>query len=193
MMENYVKYLQFIDKKLTGFFEKQKPYIFCKRGCGKCCQNAQFPYTQIEAAYLIQGTKNLDKETSAKIVENINRIKQEKANFKGEKFTYDCPFLINNECSVYEYRGIVCRAFGLMLVTETQDGVDIPFCYAEGLNYSNVIEDDGSKVSAEKFRKLGIETQPIAFNASYKFLTDSVFESGFNFKFGDRKTLIDWL
>ncbi len=55
MLENYVTYLNFLSGKFTKFFEKQKPFIFCKKGCGKCCKNAEFPYSQIEAEYLMFG------------------------------------------------------------------------------------------------------------------------------------------
>ena len=33
MLENYVTYLCFLDGKFKKFFEKQKPFIFCKIGC----------------------------------------------------------------------------------------------------------------------------------------------------------------
>ena len=114
-----------------------------------------------------------------------------KKDFKGKKFVYDCPFLINNECVVYNYRGIVCRSFGLMTVGE--DGkIKVPFCCYQGLNYANVMEEDGKHVSEEKFKKLGCKEEPTAFNVSYKFLTDPDFERGFNFSFGEKKPLIDW-
>ncbi len=191
MLENYVTYLKFLDEKFKRFFERQKPYIFCKRGCGKCCKGAQFPYSQVEMLYLLQGASQLDVETQKIIEENIEKTLEEKKNFKGEKFKYDCPFLINNECSVYEYRGIVCRAFGLMETTESGI-IKAPFCYEIGLNYSNVMQEDGKNISVEKFKKLGVKEEPVAFNIGYKFLTDPDFERGFNFTFGDKKPLIEW-
>lgn len=191
MVQNYVTYLNFISGKLEKFFEKQKPYIFCKKGCGKCCKNAQFPYTLIEINYLMSGVVKLDKSTQEIIEQNIEKIMQDKAVFEGEKFRYDCPFLIDNVCCVYDYRGLVCRSFGLMQ-NEENGKVKVPFCCFEGLNYSNVMDDEGKKVSPEKFKKLGVKEEPAAFNISYEFLTDPDFERGFNFKFGERKPLIEW-
>ena len=66
MLANYITYLNFIDEKLKKFFERQKPYIFCKKGCTKCCKNAQFPYSSIETAYLISGFMKLDKSIQEK-------------------------------------------------------------------------------------------------------------------------------
>lgn len=191
MIENYIKYLNFIESKLNNFFEKQKPYIFCKKGCGMCCKNAEFPFTQIEIVYLLSGIKDMDDETLEQIMANIKKIQQDKKNYTGEKFTYDCPFLLNNVCSVYEHRGIICRSFGLLTVYENGKS-RAPFCCFKGYNYSNVMDDDGKTISAEKFKKLGVEQEPLAFNVSYNFLTDPDFEKGFNFKFGEVKPLIEW-
>lgn len=192
MLKNYIKYLQFLNNKLSNFFEKQKPYICCKKGCGLCCKNAEFPYTEIEIQYLMIGAWQLDLESKKLIAQNIKKISQEKAEFKGENFKYDCPFLINNQCSVYDYRGIICRSFGLMNIGS--DGrIKVPFCCFKGLNYANVMEDGKSIISEEKFKALGVKEIPSAFNVNYNFLIDSDFEKLFNFKFGDKKPLIEWL
>ena len=144
MLENYITYLKFIDEKLTRFFNSQKPYIYCKKGCSKCCKNAQFPYSQIEMQYLLTGIINLDDYQQEIISQNVQKILEQKSQFEGEKFKYDCPLLINNECSVYEYRGIVCRTFGLMCVGK--DGkIQVPFCCYDGFNYSNVVDDSEKK------------------------------------------------
>lgn len=193
MLNNYLDYLVFIDKKLEKFFNKQKDYIFCKKGCGLCCQNAQFPYSKIEMQYLFLGTKELPKEIFDKIEANIEKILKNKKDFKGEKFVYDCPFLIDNVCSVYDFRGIICRSFGLMSIIQGTDKKNqVPFCYAKGLNYSNVIDPETKQVSAEKFKLTGIEEEPLAFNVSYDFLTGKDFEEAFKFEFGEKKPLIDW-
>lgn len=191
MLNNYLTYLQFIDSKLKKFFEKQKPYIFFKKSCGLCCKNAQYPYSKIEIDYLMIGAWQLDLETKRAIAQNIKKIKKQKSEFNGDMFKYDCPFLINNECSVYEYRGIICRSFGLINVG-TDGRIKVPFCCFQGFNYSNVMEDGENKISEEKFKKLGIEEEPVAFNTNYDFLTDSDFERGFNFKFGEKRPMIDW-
>ena len=191
MVQNYVTYLNFISEKLERFFARQKPYIFCKKGCAKCCKNAQFPYTLIEITYLMSGLMKLDEALQTAVEANIQKIILDKQNFTGEKFRYDCPFLVNDICCVYEYRGLVCRCFGLM-TNGTNGKVQVPFCCFQGLNYSNVMDDDGKKVSPEKFKKLGVPEEPVAFNISYEFLTDPDFERGFNFKFGERKPIIDW-
>ena len=80
MLANYITSLNFIDGKLKKFFERQKPYIFCRKGCARCCKNAQFPYSSIETAYLLFGFMKLDKSVQEKVDTNVQRIIEEKKN-----------------------------------------------------------------------------------------------------------------
>ncbi len=192
MLTNYLNYLNFINNKLNKFFISQKPYIFCKKGCSKCCKNAKYFYSKIEFEYLSAGLKLLNSEEKQIIINNINNLKQEKKAGSNKNFVYECPLLINGSCSVYNYRGIICRTFGLM--TAYNDGsIKIPFCAYNNLNYSNVIDTENEKISVEKFKKLNIKEEPLAFNISYEYLTDSDFEKLFNFQFGEKKPLFNWL
>lgn len=192
LINNYINYLKFLDEKFARFFKSQAPYIFCKKGCGKCCRGAQFPYTKIEVTYLLYGAQNLDSPIGEKVLKNIQRIKKQKQLYTGKRFRYDCPFLINDECCVYEYRGIICRAFGLMTI-DKDEKVKVPFCCFDGYNYSNVMQDDGKNVSPEKFKLLGVKEEPVAFNVRYENLTDEDIAHSFGFSFGEKKPLIDWL
>ncbi len=191
MFENYEKYLEFLNEKLQKFFESQKPFIFCHKGCAKCCKKAQFPYSLLEIRYLLSGFLKLDKETQDKIEENLQSIVKKKKKFRGKVFKYECPFLIDDVCSVYEYRGVICRTFGLMTNTIEQK-LRAPFCYEKGLNYSNVMNIRTRKISPRKYKKLGVKEEPLCFNVSYKFLTDRSFEEDFNIRFGEVKPLINW-
>ena len=192
MIENYMAYLIMLDKKLSGFFEKQKPYIFCKPGCSKCCENAQYPFSKIEFEYIKIGFNLLPYNLQEQVRQNVEKTLELKRNNKEKKFAYVCPFLINNMCSVYNYRGIICRTFGLMNVDVGGDGSNIPFCAYDGLNYSNVFDREKQIISKEMYKKLGVEEEPCAFNVRYEFLTDPDFARGFGFEFGEIKPLINW-
>lgn len=189
---NYTTYLNYINQKLTQFFTAQEPYIFCEKGCAKCCQDGEYPFSKIEFDYILLGFSKLPKNTQQIILENVNKIKAEKQRCKNLPFMYQCPFLVNNECSVYEYRGLICRTFGLMYTVEGAEKPKIPFCAFQNLNYSNVLDKKTGIISTEKFKKLHINQIPLAYNVSYKFLTDKDFEELYGFKFGDKKALIDW-
>lgn len=192
MIKEYSVYINFITNKINDFFERQKPYIFCKKGCSLCCENGEYPWSFIEYQYLMEGYKKLDCETKEKITSEIKRIKEEKAKFKGERFVHKCPFLIDKVCSVYEYRGIICRSFGLLYKSEKTEKIQVPFCYEIGLNYSNAYDKEKRILSAEMCEKQGFKVQPKCYNVSYNFLTDDTFAKGFGFEFGEKKPLIDW-
>lgn len=191
MFENYKKYLAFLDSKLEKFFKSQKPFVFCKKGCALCCKHSQFPYSLLEMKYLLSGLETLDKKTTDKIEENLQNILAKKAKFHGKKFLYDCPFLIDNVCCLYEYRGVICRAFGLMTQYKGQK-VKAPFCSHKGLNYSNVLNLQKRTISPKKFKKLNVKEEPLGFNISYAYLTNIAFEQEFNILFGETKPMIDW-
>lgn len=193
MIENYEKYLEYLNGKLGEFFEKQKDYIKCQKGCAKCCKNAEFPFSFLEFKYLMQGFMTLEKEKQDLIEDNIFKIIEDKKIFTGKKFSYDCPFLIDDVCSVYKYRGIVCRTFGLLIPDSNDaDNTKIPFCYKEGLNYSNVFDEEMNTLSTKKFEELGFKTPPLGFNVSHTYLTSEYFETNYNLKFGAKNILIDW-
>ena len=79
MLENYEKYLNLITNKIEGFFEKQKPYIFCKKGCAKCCEKGEYPWSEIEFKFIMKGFSLLDpsiqNEIKEKVVSEIKRIR----------------------------------------------------------------------------------------------------------------------
>ena len=191
MLKAYENYLRFLDSRLEKFFKSQKPYVFCKKGCTKCCKHAQFPYSLTEMQYLLSAVEKMDTNTYNRIEQNLRNIMIKKQKFKGKKFLYDCPFLLDDECSVYEYRGVVCRTFGL--ITQYENGtIKAPFCFNSGLNYSNVLNLRKKTISIRKFKKLNVKEEPLGFNISYEFLTSEDFEKQFNFKFGEVKPMIDW-
>ena len=66
-MDKFINYLNFLQNKLDLFFEQQEPYIACKKGCGLCCQNAEFPFSEMEFNYLIKGSLTLPVEIQNKI------------------------------------------------------------------------------------------------------------------------------
>ncbi len=194
MLYNYVTYLEYITAKINGFFLDQKEYICCHKGCSKCCEKGTYPYTEIEYKLIREGYNMLNDETQHIVNENIKKTLEDKKNSNpNEKFIYVCPFLVNNSCTVYNYRGLICRIFGLMsFKPNTNETTKIPFCAYEGLNYSNILDTVNNNLPPEKFEALGLKTEPKAFNIDYKNLIDEKFGESFGFEFGKVKSLIDW-
>lgn len=192
MFKNYLDFLRVLMGNLDKYFKDQAPYISCKAGCAKCCSNGDYPFSEMELSLLKVGFSQLDEDTKNAILSNIEQIKHEKEISDKDPFTYKCPFLINNMCSVYDFRGIICRTFGLIYIKEGAKA-QIPFCAYEGLNYSMILDKDTNMLDADKMKDLGITVEPKEYNVHYSFLTSDRVAHAFGFEFGEKSSLIDLL
>jgi Fe-S-cluster containining protein len=192
MLINYLKFLSYFQNLLNKHFENQSPYIKCKKGCAKCCQNGDYPFSEIELKFLKRGFERLDLALQKQILLKIKELLDEKSKFGEKEFKHVCPFLIDNNCSVYEYRGLVCRTFGLIKQREGKNE-QMPFCAYEGLNYSEVIDLEKNLVTKEKIKEAGYNVEPVSYNIHYKFLTSEKFSKSYNFDYGQTGPLLDIL
>lgn len=191
-IEKYKVYLTYLNEKLDKFFEEQSPYIFCKAGCSHCCENGEYPLSELEFAYLMLGAQTLSTEVTTHIEQNLLKLKEEKSQHKtDEPFTHQCPFLINKKCALYEFRAIICRSHGLAFLGK-DNNILVPSCVNKGLNYSNVYDFESKKISIEKFKSLGITQEPLAHNIRLGFLTSNEITQKLQLKFGEIKPLLNW-
>lgn len=195
MLNNYEKYLSSIDKSLEGFFTRQAPYIFCKVGCAKCCEIGEFPFTRLEFEYAMMGFNSLPENTKKTIKEKAKKIIEDKTFSKDKVFMHECPFLIGKKCSIYKYRGLVCRSHGLLYYekdSENNTKFRIPNCVNHKLNYSKVYAPETKSISSTKWKETGIEVEPEAFNIGRDLLTENNLTQELKLDFGEDKALIDW-
>ena len=110
---------------------------------------------------------------------------------------HKCPFLINHRCSVYPYRMIICRTFGLSYYDkdeyEKRNVLKVPFCIEQGLNYSEVYDQGNKTFSTELFKKTGYKKEPLTYNLGVEFLVKKFGQEIMDLDFGEFKRLIDWL
>ncbi len=193
MFKNYENFLKLLTPKLEQFFDAQKDYMFCKSGCSLCCKTGCYPSSKIEVDYLKKGLELVDTATRDAVLANIVHLKEKRKLEGGDRnWLYDCPFLVDEKCSVYEHRMVVCRTFGLPYFKE--DGsLIIPSCVDHGLNYSNVYDFENSCLCPEKIKEAGFKQEPLAYNLSSKFLYNCEFAKVSNLDFGEQKALLDWL
>ena len=140
MLKRYEKFLEKLDKRLDKYFEEQCEFIKCKPGCSLCCEVGEYPFSRLELEYLMSGFVELPFGIKHNIKEEIKRLKRENPKL------YKCPFLINNMCSVYKYRGIVCCTHGLASYDEDENRIRLPYCVNVGLNYAKVFDRETGEV-----------------------------------------------
>ena len=191
-IRKYELYLQFLEKKLKSFFEEQAPYIYCKEGCSYCCEKGEYPFSEIEFAYLMMGVRTLDAATVQVIENNILELKKQKESANPDKpFMHQCPFLVNKRCSLYNFRGIICRSHGLAFFSR-KGKLMVPACVDFGLNYSSVYDFDTGTISNEKYQKSGIKQEPLAHNVGVHYLTNNDFLKSIGLDFGEIKPMLYW-
>lgn len=162
-MIKYIQFLKDFDSKLKKYFNQHQEFIHCKLYCSECCEKGDYPISELELNYMMQGYIELDNETKIIIQENIQKIKKGGA----------CPFLINKKCSLYNYRPIICRVHGLAYLYKNNT-VKLPYCVNSNKNYVNV------------YANCEINIEPIKENLD----TQEVLK---NFNFGEIRNLYDWL
>ena len=162
-MNKYIEFLKELDIQLESYFKKQAELICCKKGCSSCCEKGDYPISELELRYIMQGYAEVDADTKLKIQKNIAKIE------KGGK----CPFLISSVCSIYPYRPIICRVHGLAYLCKI-GAVKLPHCVNDGKNFATVY-DNGVFISEPIFEDL--DTQNL--------LKD--------FEYGEIRNLYDWI
>lgn len=193
-IDMYKKYLNTLQPILDSYFEEQKEYICCKSGCAHCCEKGAYPFSEVEFIYLMLGFLKLDSQVREPILERIRTLKleYEKAE-KPKDFMYRCPFLGEDKmCTIYEFRGLICRTFGL--IQKQNDGKTVmAFCRELGLNYAKVFDFETQKIDYEKVKELGYKNIPQAYLIGLKNLMSKDFLGDNKLEFGEIKSLIDWL
>lgn len=184
MLTRYENFLQEFDKVLSDLFKQQSKYVKCKKGCSLCCEIGDYPFSYIEFSYLTRGYINLPPDKKSIVQQNIKKLVKQKKEFNGERFEHRCPFLINNECSVYSYRGIVCRTFGLGYYDDTKDCVKLPECVHSGLNYSEFYDSKGGTLSIDDVININLRIDRVL---------NSRLAQVYNFECGDIRPMLEWL
>jgi Fe-S-cluster containining protein len=90
------RFYHFVDLSFNLF--KLKERSVCKTGCSHCC-HVDVEIIYAEAAYIQEMTG----------IKHNEIYKKQKNDF--HKTKTPCPFLKDNNCSIYEFRPIACRAF----------------------------------------------------------------------------------
>lgn len=191
-IKKYELYLSYLMPRLEKFFLEQSPYIFCKEGCSHCCEKGEYPFSELEFTYLMHGSRTLSTEVIEILNKNIAAIKQQKKeNSIDKKFMYECPFLINKRCVLYNFRGLICRTHGLAFFDENNKLV-VPACVDRGLNYSNVYDFEKQNLSSKKCIELGLTQEPLAHNVGLHFIINNSITKDLQIDFGEIKSMIDW-
>jgi len=84
--------------------KKRRQEVACNKGCSECCLGPRVPFVGIELA-------GISWYTSEKLAGGIrDKVKHQLQNHLE---TTQCPFLVDNVCSIYPVRPIACREYNV--------------------------------------------------------------------------------
>lgn len=110
-------YLKQLHQKILGHQQRVEGNypqgMQCKNGCSQCCY-VSLSVFNIEAQLIKDWFTALEISEKEVLKEKWLAPVQVKENFFGEA-KESCPFLLNESCSIYEVRPIICRTQGLPL------------------------------------------------------------------------------
>lgn len=120
----YRQLIEGVDDLTSQLNERYQAHLQCGAGCSGCCQHHLSVFA-VEAAALTDAIRALPAAQQRRIRQQASEVKEHEA--KGEAVA--CPLLVDNRCSVYESRPLICRTQGLPLLYEADDGAqEIDFC-----------------------------------------------------------------
>lgn len=184
MLKEYEEFLKDFDSIISQLFENQKKYVKCHKGCSLCCEIGEYPFSQLEFAYLTQGYLQLPENRKILVQQNIRNLLMDKKEYKGEKrFEHKCPFLINRECSVYQYRGLVCRTFGVCYYDDVKGVTMLPECVHYGLNYSENYDDENKELHVDYIPRVNLRIDRIL---------NSQVAHKYNLESGEIRPIVEW-
>ena len=123
-LELYRQLIEGVDDLTSQLNERYQSHLQCGAGCSGCCHHHLSVFA-VEAAVLTEAIAALPEAQQTRIRQQAIDVKEREA--KGESVA--CPLLLDNLCSVYEARPLICRTQGLPLLYEADDGAqEIDFC-----------------------------------------------------------------
>ena len=107
--------------KLQARYSK---HLVCRAGCSGCCHHhlSVFPVEAEETRAAIEALP-------APIRDRVEEQAREVLKREAQARPVSCPLLVDDRCSIYQSRPLICRTQGLPLLMEAEDGEqEVDFC-----------------------------------------------------------------
>jgi Fe-S-cluster containining protein len=134
MIDRYLKICNAFDKEFERNRRLHGSRIQCRAGCSDCCHQL-FQITEVEAAWISHGVKMLPEARREELKQRAIPYLRERRKLvtaKGEPEAWGslpppgtrlaCPALDQGVCSIYEFRPLICRKFGIPLYNPDKPG-----------------------------------------------------------------------
>jgi len=115
-IHDYRQFIAALDTEIMRIGEMHGATLSCGPGCSSCCQT--FSVLSIEAACVREAIAALPSASRDRLGQNLAAD------------AHRCPLLIDDLCSVYAARPLICRTQGLPLayVDEERQAIEVSAC-----------------------------------------------------------------
>src|SRR5262245_20354484 len=123
-MSSYRKFIEEVDQLAAKLQARYSKHLLCRAGCSGCCRHHLSVFA-VEAEEARAAIEALPVPIRARVEEQAREVIKLEA--LGEPAA--CPLLIDDRCSIYDSRPLICRTQGLPLLIEAEDGEqEVDFC-----------------------------------------------------------------
>ena len=123
-MYSYRQFIEQVDRITAKLQARYSKHLVCRAGCAGCCRHHLSVFA-VEAEEARAAIETLPTPIRARVEEQAREVIKHET--QGEPVA--CPLLVNDRCSIYESRPLICRTQGLPLLMEAEDGgQEIDFC-----------------------------------------------------------------
>jgi Fe-S-cluster containining protein len=121
---SYKKFIEQVDTSVARLRARYAKHLTCRAGCSGCCQHHLSVFA-VEAEEARAAIDAMPPELRGRVEEQARDVIEREA--RGLPVT--CPLLIDDRCSIYPSRPLICRTQGLPLLMEAENGEqEVDFC-----------------------------------------------------------------
>ncbi|MEP7273746.1 MAG: YkgJ family cysteine cluster protein, partial [Acidobacteriota bacterium] len=156
----YQQLVREVDQVTIELSNLYQDHLQCRAGCSSCCHH-HLSVFEVEAKAVSAAINALPLEVQTAVEEQAAAVLE----LEGQGSPVSCPLLIDDRCSIYENRPIICRTQGLPILLTDDDGVDeVDWC---PLNFtSEAAEDDLDEAHLLRLDPLNLKLAVVNLNDS---------------------------
>lgn len=124
MTNSYRQLIEQVDALTARLSSQYARHLVCRSGCSGCCHHHLSVFA-VEAAAVREAVDALPESHRQRLEQQAGEVLDREA--RDEPTV--CPMLVEDLCSIYAARPLICRTQGLPLLLEAEDGeAEVDFC-----------------------------------------------------------------
>jgi uncharacterized protein len=122
----YRQLVEQVDYLAARLASRYARHLACRAGCSGCCHHHLSVFL-VEADAVREAIEALPPEIRSTVVQQAREVAEREADDQ----PVACPLLVEDRCSIYEARPLICRTQGLPLLIQIEGGngeAEVDFC-----------------------------------------------------------------